>query len=38
MVFREIYRKQAELLVHTLPHVAEEACFALKGGTPRNDK
>ena len=32
----EIYRKQVELLVHLLPHVAKEDCFALKGGTAIN--
>ena len=30
------YRKQASLLVRTLPHVASEDCFALKGGTAIN--
>ncbi len=29
----ERYRRQAELLVRILPFVAEEKCFALKGGT-----
>lgn len=33
MAFTDIYRKQVELLVTTIPHVAQEACFALKGGT-----
>ncbi len=32
----EIYRRQAALLVRTLPFVAEERCFALKGGTAIN--
>lgn len=36
MPFTDIYRKQVELLVQTLPQVAEEACFALKGGTAIN--
>lgn len=36
MPFTDIYRKQVELLVQTLPHVAEEECFALKGGTAIN--
>jgi len=36
MPFNDIYRKQVELLVQTLPHVAEETCFALKGGTAIN--
>jgi len=33
MAFRDTYRKQVALLVRTLPLVAEESCFALKGGT-----
>jgi predicted nucleotidyltransferase component of viral defense system len=36
MPFTDIYRKQVELLVQTLPQVAEETCFALKGGTAIN--
>jgi predicted nucleotidyltransferase component of viral defense system len=36
MAFREIYRKQAALLVRALPVVAGETCFALKGGTAIN--
>ena len=36
MTFRDIYRKQVELLVRVLPYVAEEQCFALKGGTAIN--
>ena len=36
MVFSDIYRKQVDLLVRTLPQVAEEDCFALKGGTAIN--
>lgn len=32
----ESYRKQVELLLHVLPHVAEVECFALKGGTAIN--
>ena len=36
MPFTDIYRKQVELLIQTLPHVAEEACFALKRGTAIN--
>lgn len=32
----EIYRRQAALLVRTLPLVAVETCFALKGGTAIN--
>lgn len=30
------YREQARLVVSALPHVAREACFALKGGTAIN--
>jgi predicted nucleotidyltransferase component of viral defense system len=36
MAFTDIYRKQVELLVRTIPFVAEENCFALKGGTAIN--
>lgn len=36
MAFHETYRKQVALLVRILPHVAEESCFALKGGTAIN--
>lgn len=36
MAFTDTYRKQVELLVATIPFVAEEACFALKGGTAIN--
>ena len=32
----EQYRRQVALLVRTLPHVAQEKCFALKGGTAIN--
>ena len=32
----EGYRKQAALLVRTVPLVAVETCFALKGGTAIN--
>ena len=32
----ERYRRQVELLVRLLPFVAEEKCFALKGGTAIN--
>ena len=32
----EQYRRQVELLVRTLPSIAEEECFALKGGTAIN--
>jgi predicted nucleotidyltransferase component of viral defense system len=30
------YYKQAELMLKTIPHVATERCFALKGGTAIN--
>ena len=36
MAFTDVYRKQVELLVRTIPYVAEEKCFALKGGTAIN--
>lgn len=36
MAFAETYRRQAALLLRTLPHVAAEDCFALKGGTAIN--
>ena len=36
MAFDGRYRKQVELLIRTLPYVAEEKCFALKGGTAIN--
>lgn len=36
MPFRDNYRKQVVLLVRILPLVAEESCFALKGGTAIN--
>src|SRR3984957_14126254 len=36
MAFREIYRRQVALLIRILPLIAEEACFALKGGTAIN--
>ena len=32
----EQYRRQAALLIRVLPFVAEETCFALKGGTAIN--
>ena len=32
----EQYRRQVALLVRTLPHIAQEKCFALKGGTAIN--
>lgn len=36
MAFAESYSKQAVLLIRTLPHVAVEPSFALKGGTAIN--
>jgi predicted nucleotidyltransferase component of viral defense system len=36
MAYSDLYRKQVELLVRTLPYVAGEDCFALKGGTAIN--
>ncbi|OIQ76744.1 hypothetical protein GALL_415680 [mine drainage metagenome] len=36
MAFRDTYRKQVALLVRVLPLIAEESCFALKGGTAIN--
>ncbi|MBI3770760.1 MAG: nucleotidyl transferase AbiEii/AbiGii toxin family protein [Deltaproteobacteria bacterium] len=36
MLAAEVYRQQAALLVRTLPFVAAETCFALKGGTAIN--
>ena len=36
MPFSDVYRGQVELLIRTLPYVAEENCFALKGGTAIN--
>lgn len=36
MVIREQYRQQVSMLVRILPLVAEQRCFALKGGTAIN--
>ncbi|MDH3664708.1 MAG: nucleotidyl transferase AbiEii/AbiGii toxin family protein [Alphaproteobacteria bacterium] len=36
MAFAQIYRTQVELLIRTLPHIAAEDCFAMKGGTAIN--
>lgn len=36
MAFDDRYRRQVALLVRALPHVNEETCFALKGGTAIN--
>ncbi len=32
----EKYKRQADLMLSLLPHVAKENCFALKGGTAIN--
>ena len=36
MPFNDVYHQQVELLIRMLPYVAEEECFALKGGTAIN--
>jgi len=36
MAFSEAYHKQVALLIRALPFVAQEDCFALKGGTAIN--
>jgi predicted nucleotidyltransferase component of viral defense system len=36
MAFTERYRQQVALLLRTIPCIAKEACFALKGGTAIN--
>jgi predicted nucleotidyltransferase component of viral defense system len=36
MAFRDIYERQVRLLLRVIPLVAEETCFALKGGTAIN--
>lgn len=36
MAYSDICRKQVGLLIQTLPYVADEDCFALKGGTAIN--
>ena len=36
MPLSEPYQRQVTLLLRVLPHVAEEECFALKGGTAIN--
>lgn len=36
MAFSDVYRRQVELLVRTLPLIVREECFALKGGTAIN--
>jgi len=36
MAFADHYRRQVALLLRTLPYIAKEKCFALKGGTAIN--
>jgi predicted nucleotidyltransferase component of viral defense system len=36
MAFAEVYRRQVALLLRTIPFIAGEKCFALKGGTAIN--
>ena len=36
MPFNDVYQRQVALLIKILPHVAQEDCFALKGGTAIN--
>jgi len=36
MAFADTYRNQIALLIRTLPSVAVEECFAMKGGTAIN--
>lgn len=36
MPYKDLYRRQVSLLVRVLPFVADEKCFALKGGTAIN--
>lgn len=36
MPFADLYRRQVALLIRVLPMVAEQECFALKGGTAIN--
>jgi predicted nucleotidyltransferase component of viral defense system len=36
MAFRDTYERQVRLLLRVIPLVAEETCFALKGGTAIN--
>jgi len=36
MAFNRVYEQQVKLLIRVLPHVAEEECFALVGGTAIN--
>ena len=36
MAFQDVYRQQVALLIRTIPFVAQEQCFGLKGGTAIN--
>jgi predicted nucleotidyltransferase component of viral defense system len=36
LAFREVYHKQVGLLIRILPFIAQQDCFALKGGTAIN--
>ena len=36
MAFDDVYRDRVALLIRALPYVADEDCFALKGGTAIN--
>jgi predicted nucleotidyltransferase component of viral defense system len=36
MAFTEGFRRQVDLLLRTVPFIAQETCFALKGGTAIN--
>jgi hypothetical protein len=36
MAFNDLYRRQVALLLRTVPFIAREGCFALKGGTAIN--
>jgi hypothetical protein len=36
MAFTDNYRRQVDLLLRTVPAIAKEGCFALKGGTAIN--
>jgi hypothetical protein len=36
MEFNETYRRQVALLIRTMPSIAAEECFAMKGGTAIN--
>ena len=36
MALAENFRRQVDLLLRTVPFIAKETCFALKGGTAIN--